>query len=829
MRTKFTRLKTVMFFCVSLITTLNAVAQQADVKSAAMDLVRKNATEIGLSNADLFNSRISDAYTDEGITMVYLQQTYKGVDVFNSIQALAFQNSQLVSSSGKRIANIAEMVNVKDARASFSAADAVRVTTAHLKIPAPAFLVVAKQINPQLFEFGNLGISSVNVKSKLIWLPNEISKTAILSWQVEVQPNSSPDYWLVNVDANKGNVINKINLNVSCNWTEPKRYSSSLAANFTSLSDCDDGELQTATTIDTAKYRVISYPAESRFFPGGTPVVKKNPWTLAGSGNNATTLKWHDNGITVFDSTRGNNVLAQEDRNGNNGFGLGAVSTTAPPVLTFNFIPNFNQEPTVRTNQKFATTNLFYWNNIMHDLSYQYGFNEMAGNFQENNLGRGGKGSDYVFADAQDGSGSNNANFSTPPDGFKPRMQMFLFNPAKNGGVHIDGDLDNGVICHEYTHGISNRLTGGPSNTSCLSNAEQMGEGWSDYFALMATTNWATATVTDGPKKRPLGTYVLGQTPDGPGIRTYPYSTDMSIDPWTYADLPSNTDGGEPHLVGEVWCTMVWEMTWGIIQQIGIKPNLFRSSANGGNNIALKLVTMGMKLQPCSPGFVDGRNAILKADTMLYGGVHSTAIWKAFAKRGLGVLASQGSSNSVTDGTADFTVPSFAPIAQNNFNAVKQNETALLQWQNFYQKGNTEFIVERSVDGKKFNKIGTVDADGTLSAYNFTDHFPINGINYYRLSQSVANGKTVYSQVRTINFNAVTITPNPAKDKATITVAGNTKLLKVVLANATGQQVKTYNMSSERLQAALPHVAAGLYYIKINGDGISETRKLVIQ
>ena len=65
-----------------------------------------------------------------------------------------------------------------------------------------------------------------------------------------------------------------------------------------------------------------------------------------------------------------------------------------------------------------------------------------------------------------------------------------------SAGQYIDGSLDNGVIAHEYTHGISNRLTGGPANADCLWNAEQMGEGWSDYMALMVTTNWSTARIS---------------------------------------------------------------------------------------------------------------------------------------------------------------------------------------------------------------------------------------------------------------------------------------------------------------------------------------------
>ena len=64
-------------------------------------------------------------------------------------------------------------------------------------------------------------------------------------------------------------------------------------------------------------------------------------------------------------------------------------------------------------------------------------------------------GSDSVNAEAQDGSGTCNANFGTPPDGSNPTMQMYICGDK-------DGDFDNLVIVHEYAHGISNRLTGGP-------------------------------------------------------------------------------------------------------------------------------------------------------------------------------------------------------------------------------------------------------------------------------------------------------------------------------------------------------------------------------
>src|SRR5262249_40350089 len=103
----------------------------------------------------------------------------------------------------------------------------------------------------------------------------------------------------------------------------------------------------------------------------------------------------------------------------------------------------------------------------------------VAGNFQTNNFGLGGRGGDPVLAEAQDGSGTNNANFSTPPDGSSGRVQMYLWT----GTPQRDGDLDQGVIIHELTHGTSNRLIG---NATGLAGTQGggMGEGWSDWFAL---------------------------------------------------------------------------------------------------------------------------------------------------------------------------------------------------------------------------------------------------------------------------------------------------------------------------------------------------------
>ncbi len=310
--------------------------------------------------------------------------------------------------------------------------------------------------------------------------------------------------------------------------------------------------------------------------------------------------------------------------------------------LTFDFAIDLNQNPALNTAP--YITNLFYWNNITHDVLYQYGFDEASGNFQENNYGNGGAGSDGVNVNAQ-ASGNCNANFGTPADGSNPTMNMYLCN---NSSPSHDSGLDAGVVVHEYGHGVSNRLTGGPANSGCLGNGEQMGEGWSDFYGLLLTME-SGDTGTDA---RGVGTYLLGQPITGLGVRTQKYSTDFAVNNHTYDDIKTST---AVHYRGEVWATMLWDMTWAIIGTDGFDPDVYNGT--GGNNVALALVTEGLKLQPCSPGFVDGRDAILAADQALYGGAHICEIWEAFARRGLGFSASQGSSSSNTDGTEAFDLP----------------------------------------------------------------------------------------------------------------------------------------------------------------------------
>ncbi|KAJ3098259.1 Fungalysin/Thermolysin Extracellular metalloproteinase 5 [Phlyctochytrium bullatum] len=375
--------------------------------------------------------------------------------------------------------------------------------------------------------------------------------------------------------------------------------------------------------------------------------------------------------------TVGINAFAQENLDGKTGSGW--IKKKRPDGgRNQNFDFPLNLKPSKYLDA--SVTNLFYWTNALHDLFYAYGFTEKSGNFQEDNHGRGGKEGDGVIANAQDGSGYNNANFATPPDGRRPKMRMYVWDVAD---PYRDGDLEGGIITHEYTHGVSIRLTGGPSNSGCLGWGEAggMGEGWGDLVATILRTR-AKSTRKDS--------FGMGEySNDGKGIRKYKYSTSMKENPSTYKFISKPGYWGV-HAKGEVWAEMLYEVYWNLVDELGFNPDWFdtplvaksltaqphltalfpynhtthyrdfatgeihpRPAAaateqpakrwtRGGNVLLLQLVMDGLKFQPCNPTFVDSRDAILLAEKVLTGGKHACAIWRAFAKRGLGEGARPG-------------------------------------------------------------------------------------------------------------------------------------------------------------------------------------------
>jgi uncharacterized repeat protein (TIGR01451 family) len=608
-----------------------------DPLEIALTYLGQAGVSLGLAEADLADLVVTDRYTSRhnGVTHLYLRQTYAGIQVYNAtVNANIAADGSVISLNQALIPSLGKAVNTTTPK--LSAADAVHAAAASLglALSEPLELLETQGGADQAVLLSDGGISLEQIPAKLVYQPMADGSVR-LAWNVSIYQLDALHWWDMRIDALDGQVLDQSDLVIHDDFGAPEGSRYGLRQPYSTR---DAWTFLAQPEVGGGQYNVYATPVESPSH-GGRSIVSDPANVLA------SPYGWHDiNGASgaEYTTTQGNNAHAYTDTDNNNSPDSGS-SPSGGASLIFDFPVDLAQAPS--TYRPAAVANLFYWNNLIHDVFYQYGFDEVSGNFQENNYGRGGAASDYVYAEAQDGGGTNNANFATPVDGGNPRMQMYLWT---NTSPQRDGDFDNGIISHEYGHGISIRLTGGPANSSCLNNQEQGGEGWSDWFGLMLTMKAGDL----GTDRRGVGTYALGQPTNGVGIRTHPYSTDMSIDPRTYDTIKT---AAVPHGVGSTWAGMLWEMTWGLIGQYGFDANLY--TGTGGNNIALQLVVDGLKLQPCSPGFVDARNAILQADQTNNGGVNQCLIWNAFAKRGLGYSATQGSSGSRSDGVQAFDVP----------------------------------------------------------------------------------------------------------------------------------------------------------------------------
>jgi len=349
--------------------------------------------------------------------------------------------------------------------------------------------------------------------------------------------------------------------------------------------------------------------------PGATPATDGRTVVSFNGDPAASPQGW----VGAARKTIGNNAVACTDLNANNACGTNETQPTANASDSFDF--PFSSAQTAANFKDAAVTNAFFLVNDYHDRTYRLGFNEASGNFQTSNFGLGGAQNDEVQVDAQDGSGTNNANFATPPDGSKPRMQMFLFSIV-SGALREDGDFDPGVIYHENSHGLSNRLVGGGS-TACLNGTQSgsMGEGWGDFMG---------ASFLNDPV---VGAYVTGNATVG--IREF----SMANSPLTYAQMKDGSHA-EVHAGGEIWAATLWSVR----------------NALGAAKTE-QLVVSGMKLTPCNPTMLQARDAILQADVNINAGANRCAIFGAFAARQMGTGASSPNTNSTTQIVLSTAVP----------------------------------------------------------------------------------------------------------------------------------------------------------------------------
>ena len=612
-------------------------------ESIVRSFINDNPDLFGMKPEQVAGLRKIAEYTNPNgkLSWVRMEQRWNGISVFRGETVAAF------NSSGEMVRIVGELTPGPEAQSletspKVSAAEAVVTAAESLGVTLNASALIVKETSSDglTVTFHATEPFTDDIKVELQYFSFDAG-LATLAWST-VLWQDEPAH-LVLTDALEGGVV-LFRKGITHTQTQPATYSV--------YNDDSPAPFSPSTA-----------------FPGSGlqgAAIPRTLLTLISELPGFDNLGWITDGVNT---TTGNNVDAGLDIVAPNGIDVNG-RPIGSPFRVFDFpynpspgIPPPGDAPTLADYRNGVVTNLFFWSNRYHDRLYELGFTEAARNFQLDNFGRGGLGNDFVRAEAQDSSGTNNANFGTPPDGSLPRMQMFIFtgpNPDR------DGDLDQEIVIHELTHGTSNRLH---ANAAGLNSTVSggMGEGWGDFYgrALLSTADEDINGIYASGGYATLQLGPLGTDNFYYGIRRFPYTLKAAVgpngkphNPLTFADTDpaqiNTTDGAFPesplgfsgngatevHNLGEIWCMTLLEMRGKLITRLGFDV---------GNQRALQLVTDGMKLDPVNPNMLQGRDAILLADCAGFGGQDELDIWAGFATRGMGFSARYNSATSVTE------------------------------------------------------------------------------------------------------------------------------------------------------------------------------------
>ena len=576
-------------------------ASEGGAEEVALGYVREHAGAFGLDTGDIAALRLTRAYTDiGGTTHLRWVQTYDGIPALdNGLSASVTHDGRLVNVLGSPRRNL----RLADVAPELSAGAALGYSLhdAGAKLAPPrVFGRAAAPTRDTRFAGGH--------RAGLVLFTGP--RGVRLAWRVlaHAKPTQVFDYV---VDAETGEVLRRSNL--------------------------------------------VDFAAQARafnYYPGavngGTATLRP---LLAG---------WLDSGATTL---TGDNAHAYLDLDSDDiidgGEEVGPTSTPvggpiwdyprtafsygagACPADSYGCAWNHNVGGSWSTNKNQSATQLFYYVNTFHDYlaASPIGFTAAAGNFEE---------ADPLLAEADDGANGpggvpdgshrNNANMFTPPNGFSPRMQMYLFAPPSFPAVN--GADDASVVYHEYTHGLSSRLVTDANGFQALNSAQAgaMGEGWSDWYAMDYLVRGGLAPNTGADGDVILDRYIGNLRSEGLDCPVGAPSVDCPAGGYSYGDFGTIAGFPEVHADGEIWGQTLWDLRTAV-----------------GFAAARSLVTRAMELSPSEPSFLDMRNGLLQADTVA-GGALRDQIWQVFADRGMGYFAASVDSGD-TAPVEDLSLP----------------------------------------------------------------------------------------------------------------------------------------------------------------------------
>ena len=432
-------------------------ASKADPADIVLGYVGDQRRAFGLDASDLANLAVSESYTSiDGVTHVTFSQSVDGVESFDSrVRGHVTKNGRLINISGAPVSDL----SVSTTTPALSADEALLAARENVGGDATVPTVEKRSQGPAQKTTYDTYAESAELT---VFAQSDNDR---LAWEVQVLDSDSILYQVV-VDAATGDVLFR-----------------------TSLTAFDNNDAQVWPLFPSK----LVTPTAVNF---GT-----DPTWLDRSAADLNQLKGNNTHTYVDLAVNGYQPGEQVVRNG----GLAGNWTYPTSFLAgcppFGCTWDSTDSASKATNRNAGAVGMFYLVNHFHDalLAAPIGFDEASGNFEHVNSSGQGVGGDAVLAEAQDFSGTNNANMSTPGDGESPRMQMYLWDAVHD----VDSSADAEIVYHEYTHGLSGRLVGLGATQSGA-----MGEGWSDFYALDLLVHEGTKTDPAGPGNLRMGQYV---------------------------------------------------------------------------------------------------------------------------------------------------------------------------------------------------------------------------------------------------------------------------------------------------------------------------------
>lgn len=323
------------------------------------------------------------------------------------------------------------------------------------------------------------------------------------------------------------------------------------------------------------------------------------------------------------DRTIGNNVklkLGNEDRSVRATPGAGGLELRTP-----------------RGSEDEKLVNAFFVCNFMHDFFSTIGFGEGDGNFQQKNVGAGGKGGDALIVNVVS-SAQGSANMRAQNDGVPAELTLGRWKNPPPLPLGMPTALDVGVIIHEYAHGVSQRLVGGRLKKTALVEPQSLalGEAWSDYFAITILNHYRGTA----PARYGFASYASGRAG---GVRPFAYDAFSGH----FGQL-GKPPFDEQHGAGSVFAAALIALHEALL---GLPQFDFPAAT------AWRLVVDSFRRVKANPTFLEARDALLGGLTALPSGDRQrvrAAIWTAFARFGMGRQASCAST-SLKGTRVDFT------------------------------------------------------------------------------------------------------------------------------------------------------------------------------